>query len=138
MLHIDCCLRSYGWYEKRSFIRKYNIWHRDRYPDIWLWKIQQLWINRRTNGWSDNRNQWNCLLFKRKRFTGTIFAEIQRWLGRKPDFGRTPKTEHLSRLLLLLPGVCPIYGKCNGSPGYFHEYLPDLCYRYKILSGFRL
>ena len=37
-----------------------------------------------------------------------------------------------------LPGVCPIYGKCNGSPGYFHEYLPDLCYRYKILSGFRL
>ena len=46
--------------------------------------------------------------------------------------------EHLSRLLLLLPGVCPIYGKCNGSPGYFHEYLPDLCYRYKILSGFRL
>lgn len=51
---------------------------------------------------------------------------------------KTPKTEHLSRLLLLLPGVCPIYGKCNGSPGYFHEYLPDLCYRYKILSGFRL
>lgn len=29
------------------------------------------------------------------------------------NFGRTPKTEHLSRLLLLLPGVCPIYGKCN-------------------------
>ena len=35
-------------------------------------------------------------------------------------------------------GVCPRHGKCNGSPGYFHEYLPDLCYRYKILSGFRL
>ena len=138
MLHIDCCLRSYA--DTKNDLLSENITS-DTETDTQTSDYEKY------NNYGSTEEQMDEAITETSETASSSKENdlpeqsLQKY---SDDWDESQILEELQKrntyhdYCSFYPDVCPIYGKCNGSPGYFHEYLPDLCYRYKILSGFRL